>query len=55
MQRKIYLIKMKKILQVLFSVFICVLGFSQGLKPIAKKIADQKLSKKSFLKVSAFT
>lgn len=46
---------MKKILQVLFSVFICVLGFSQGLKPIAKKIADQKLSKKSFLKVSPFT
>lgn len=46
---------MKKIVQLLFSV--CILGFgsAQGLKPIAKKIADQKTAKRNFVKFSPFS
>jgi len=46
---------MKKVLQLLFSVCITVFGFSQNLKPIAQKIADQKSAKKPFAKFSPFT
>ncbi|WP_312766517.1 T9SS type A sorting domain-containing protein [Epilithonimonas sp.] len=46
---------MKKILQLLFS--MCLLGFgtAQGLKPIAQKVADQKMAKRNFVKFSPFT
>lgn len=46
---------MKKILQVLFSVCICVFGLAQALKPIAQKVADQKSSRKTFAKFSPFS
>ncbi len=46
---------MKKILQLLFSVGIVVSGFSQNLKPIAQKVADQKLQNRGFVKFSPFT
>lgn len=46
---------MKKILQLLFSVGLLGFGSAQGLKPIAKKIADQKTAKKSFVKFSPFS
>lgn len=46
---------MKRILQLSFSVGIFVLGFSQNLKPIAQKVADQKMKKRSFVKFSPFT
>lgn len=46
---------MKRILQLLFSVGMVVLGFSQDLKPIAQKVADQKSKNRSFVKFSPFT
>lgn len=46
---------MNKVLQLLFSLCLFSFGFSQDLKPIAKKVADQKAAKKSFVKFSPFT
>lgn len=46
---------MKKFLQLLFVVCIFVFGFSQELKPIAKKVADQKAANRSFAKFIPFT
>ncbi len=46
---------MKRILQMLFSVFLVGSVLSQNLKPIAQKVADQKSKKKSFVKLSPFT
>lgn len=46
---------MKKIFQLLFSVSIFGFGFSQGLKPIAQKVAAQKSAKKTFVRYSPFT
>lgn len=46
---------MKRVLQLLFSVCITILGFSQNLKPIAQKVANQKTAKKNFVKFSPFT
>jgi len=46
---------MRKFLQLLFSVCIAVCGFSQNLKPVAQKVAAQKLAKKTFAKFSPFT
>ena len=46
---------MKRILQLSFSVGIFVLGFSQNLKPIAQKVADQKSKNRTFVKFSPFT
>ena len=46
---------MKRILQLLFSLGIVVFGFSQNLKPIAQKVADQKSKNRSFAKFSPFT
>jgi len=45
---------MKRILQLLFSAGMVVLGFSQDLKPIAQKVADQKAKNRSFVKFSPF-
>ncbi|WP_027384612.1 T9SS type A sorting domain-containing protein [Epilithonimonas caeni] len=46
---------MKKILQLLFSVCLFGFGTAQGLKPIAQKVADQKMAKRNFAKFSPFT
>jgi len=46
---------MKKILPLLFSAGIFCFGFSQDLKPVAQKIADQKSKNRSFVKFSPFT
>lgn len=46
---------MNKFLQLLFSVCIFGFGFSQEMKPIAKKIADQKAANKSFVKFNPFS
>ncbi|KFC22235.1 zinc metalloprotease [Epilithonimonas lactis] len=46
---------MKRILQLLFSVSMVIFGFSQNLKPIAQKVADQKSKNRSFVKLSPFT
>ncbi|WP_379969032.1 T9SS type A sorting domain-containing protein [Epilithonimonas sp. UC225_85] len=46
---------MKRVLQLLFSVCVVIFGFSQNLKPIAQKVADQKSKNRSFVKFSPFT
>lgn len=46
---------MKRFLQLLFSVCMLTFGFSQDLKPIAKKVANYKTAKKDFVKFSPFT
>lgn len=46
---------MKRVLQLLFSVSMVILGFSQSLKPIPQKVADQKSKNRSFVKFSPFT
>ncbi len=52
---KIFKKNMKKVLQLMFSVCIMMFGFSQDLKPVAQKIANQKTAKTSFVKFSPFT
>ena len=46
---------MKRIYQLLFSLVIFAFGFSQNLKPIAKKVNDSKIANKSFVKYDLFT
>ena len=46
---------MKRVFQLLFSLVIFAFGFSQNLKPIAKKVNDSKIANKSFVKYDLFT
>lgn len=46
---------MKRVLQLLFSAGVFTFGFSQNLKPVAQKVADQKAKNRSFVKFSPFT
>ena len=46
---------MKRIYQLLFSLVIFAFGFSQNLKPVAKKVNDSKIANRSFAKFDLFT
>ena len=46
---------MKKIFQLCFSLAFFSLGFSQDLKPIAEKVKESHLAKKTFVKYELFT
>jgi len=46
---------MKRILQLFFLMVITASGFTQNLKPIAQKVADQKSKNRNFVKFSPFT
>lgn len=46
---------MKRIFQLCFSLVIFSFGFSQDLKPVAEKVKQSQLSKKTFVKYDLFT
>lgn len=52
---KKYLIVMKRIFQLCFSLAIFSVGFSQNLRPVAQKVKNSQTAKKTFVKYDLFT